>query len=195
LNRNIELKARLADLDKAHQVARSLGAQLHDVERQRDTYFLVSNGRLKLRQRWSADSFLQQPTARGQGSAVPDDHTDHTRPSQLIWYHRCNEARARPSDYSLVEVAAADALHDLLAGALGVAVEVTKLRTIYLVQKVRIHLDEVANLGMFLEFEAIVDGDCDDSAAASKIRNLRAAFDITDAEICSLSYADLLRLE
>src|SRR5262245_2588679 len=41
VNRNIELKARLPDLEKAHQVARSLRTQSQDRERQQDTYLPV----------------------------------------------------------------------------------------------------------------------------------------------------------
>jgi adenylate cyclase class IV len=190
VSRNIELKARLTDLDKAHNVARSLAARTHDSERQRDTYFRVPVGRLKLRQRWSIDPSRYRCSVLGEREAWRDDHA---RASQLIWYHRSDEARARPSDYSLVEVAAGDALRELLAGALGIDVDVTKVRAIYLFQNVRIHLDQIAELGTFLEFEAMVDNDCDDSAAELKIERLRAAFEITDAEICSVSYSDLLR--
>jgi predicted adenylyl cyclase CyaB len=94
-----------------------------------------------------------------------------------------------------VELAAGsgDALCELLVGSLGAIVEVTKFRTVYLYQNVRIHLDEVPNLGTFLEFEAIVDDGCDDTAAESKVRTLYAAFDLTDSQVCSDSYSDLLR--
>jgi adenylate cyclase class IV len=186
VKRNIELKARLANLALAHDVAQSLGAQLHDSEGQRDTYFPVVAGRLKLRQRWAGN-----PAQALDASA---DHVEgRTRTGQLIWYHRTDEARARPSDYSLVEVPDAGTLHALLAGALGVVVEVTKLRAIYLFNNVRIHLDQVAALGTFLEFEAIVDRECDEQAAEAKIRTLRAAFQLTDESLLSQGYSDLIR--
>ena len=50
LNRNIELKARCPDPDAAREAARRLGAEFAGVLEQRDTYFVVPHGRLKLRQ-------------------------------------------------------------------------------------------------------------------------------------------------
>jgi adenylate cyclase class 2 len=186
VKRNIELKVRFPDLAQGHDIARSIGAPLDVIEQQRDTYFAVLHGRLKLRQRWTAEP-TAEPAELNEG-AFPV-----AQPGQLIWYHRNNEARARPSDYSLVQLADdGDAIHVLLTGALGVVVQVTKLRTVYLLDNVRIHLDQVTDLGSFLEFEAIVDQHCDDAAGEQKIRSLCAAFRLTDASILSLSYADLL---
>lgn len=176
MKRNIELKARFSDLDAGHKTARRLGAELHANERQRDTYFHVASGRLKLRERWLFDSsgVLQEPCA-----------------SQLIWYRRPDDARARASDYSLIVVENGSELCDVLAGSLGVTVEVEKLRVIYLHDNVRIHLDDVKGLGSFLEFEAIVNDSCDDGHAQTKLERLRRVFKISDDAILSQSYSDL----
>ena len=45
-----------------------------------------------------------------------------------------------------------------LTAALGVRRVVDKRREIFLADNVRIHLDDVAGLGTFLEFEAVLDG-------------------------------------
>jgi adenylate cyclase class IV len=50
LRRNIELKARCPDLNAAREAARRLGAEFAGTLEQRDTYFVVPHGRLKLRQ-------------------------------------------------------------------------------------------------------------------------------------------------
>ena len=172
MSRNIELKARCSDLHRAAGVAESLGAILYPVERQHDTYFRVARGRLKLRRRWVDGREL---------------------PSELIWYERPNASQQRASDYSLVAVDQGEQLCAQLAGALGVANEVSKRRTVYLHAGVRIHLDAVHGLGTFIEFEAIVDADCDDVTAHSKLDRLRAVFAITPEQIVSGSYADLDR--
>ena len=178
MSRNIELKARYENLDAGHRVARAIGAVLHAIERQRDTYFRVANGRLKLRERWSFDSsgMLQQPC-----------------PSQLISYERPNDARARASDYTLVVVENGLQLRELLTRSLGVAAEVDKLRTVYLHKDVRIHLDKVQGLGTFLEFEAIVDESCDEAAARVKLECLFSSFELTADFIVASSYSDLIR--
>ena len=170
--RNIELKARCPDLVAAGRIARGLGATHHGSERQQDTYFGGGDGRLKLRQRWAENRHL---------------------PSELIWYRRSDEPRPRPSDYSLVIVANGTEMRAVLAGALGIVTEVVKQRTVYLHDNVRIHLDDVMNLGTFLEFEAIVDATCDDAAALAKLERLRVAFAIAPEHVLSTSYADLLR--
>jgi len=47
------------------------------------------------------------------------------------------------------------ALRNLLAGALGILVEVDKLRRILWIDNVKFHVDEVQGLGSFVEIEAI----------------------------------------
>lgn len=172
MSRNIELKARHTDLASATNVARRLGATLHSSERQHDTYFRVVHGRLKLRQRWVDGRQL---------------------PSELIWYLRPDAPQARASDYSLVPTDRGEALCAQLTGALGVAIEVSKQRTVYLHDHVRIHLDQVDKLSTFIEFEAIVDAECDDAKAHEKLERLCIAFAIMPEHIVSVSYADLLR--
>lgn len=172
MGRNIELKAHCADLGTAHGIAQALGATLHSVERQHDTYFRVERGRLKLRQRWLYG---------------------REQPSELIWYERPDATYARASDYTLVQLDNGAALGSVLRNALGVVVEVAKQRTVYLYDNVRIHLDEVTGLGTFLEFEAIVDAACDDANAHAKLERLRVAFAIQPEHVVSVSYADLLR--
>lgn len=178
MNRNIELKARFPNLEAGHQTVQRLRALLHAVERQRDSYFRVTSGRLKLRERWSFDStgLLQQP-----------------RHSQLIWYQRPDTTQARASEYSLVVVENGEELRELLKESLGVVATIDKLRTVYLHNNVRIHLDQVNGLGSFLEFEAIVDESCDEVAARLKLERLFSEFQLTSDSVIAGSYSDLLR--
>ena len=130
--RNVELKAR--DPDPEATLARALraGATDHGVIRQRDTYFAVPQGRLKLRE--------EEP-----GGA------------RLISYRRPDAADERVSDYRLVPVPDPDGLRAALAETCGVRVEVVKRRRLLLWERVRIHLDEVEGLGSFLELEAVAE--------------------------------------
>lgn len=184
MNRNIELKARCPDLTAAHRVAKKIPAVLHGEERQRDTYFRIEGGRLKLRERWLGRTAASPPNGPGSSG--------DRLPSQLIWYRRTDEARPRPSDYALVIVHDSDGLRELLSGALGVVTEVNKHRTIYLYDNVRIHLDDVAGLGTYVEFEAIVDENSDDAAARRKIDFLLHAFGIEPGAVASRSYGELI---
>lgn len=168
--RNIELKARLSSLDAARPIARRLATATLDAERQTDTYFAAAHGRLKLRER-------------------------QVLPSQLVWYARPDGEAARPSDYLLVEVADAAALKQALASAYGVLVVVEKEREIYLHDNVRIHLDRVAGLGEFLEFEAVLAPGAADATGYDQLLALAREFAIAPEQRIASSYSDLLLVE
>src|SRR5262245_49125252 len=120
-SRNIELKARCNDLQKAHERCRSIGAQDAGLLVQLDTYFHVPHGRLKLRQ-------------------IEGAH------SELISYNRSDHPQARPSDYRIVPISDPVGLKEALRAALGILIQVKKRRQLLLWENVRIHLDQVEGL-------------------------------------------------
>jgi len=185
MSRNIELKARYADLSGGCAAARSLGATLATVERQRDTYFRVSSGRLKLRERWR---LAESP------DDVSPDWSQAAEPlsSQLIFYDRRDATTPRPSNYSLVNLPPGAEVHDLLGQALSVVAVVVKHRTVYLYENVRIHLDHVRGLGCFLEFEAIVDETHDEELARAVLDKLLFVFNPHPDKVLAGSYADMM---
>lgn len=165
--RNIELKARLADLDEARRIAQSLATKTLGAQDQTDTYFHCSNGRLKLRQ------------------------IEHS-PAHLVWYQRPDEEGPKASDYRLVPVANPETLKAALKDAYGIWCIVRKHREIYLHHNVRIHLDVVEGLGSFLEFEAVLSSDMDDDHGQKQLQELSRRFSISDADLLAGSYSDLL---
>jgi predicted adenylyl cyclase CyaB len=169
LRRNLEIKARHADLVAAREAVRRLGARETAVEVQTDTYFRVPQGRLKLR------------AIEGQ-------------PAVLIWYDRPDNQGTRLSAYYLVPVPDPTGMKAALAAALGVRGEVHKRRGIHLWHNVRIHLDEVAGLGNFVEFEAVLSPEEDDTIAHARLDQLCRSLDILPADHLAPSYADLLGL-
>lgn len=167
-HRNIELKARDDDPGRALAVCASLGAEECGVLVQRDTYFHVSHGRLKLRE---------------EAGAVP----------HLIAYERPDLSSQRESRYRIVELAPAEELKAALAAALGVKAVVEKERHLFLWEgNVRIHLDMVEGLGSFIEFEAIAATGRDLSREEAQVGTLRQAFGIEDADVIGGSYCDLM---
>ena len=169
LRRNLEVKARLADLDSAREAVTQLGARFTVIEEQRDTYFRVPLGRLKLREI--------------DGSSAT-----------LIWYDRPDREDVRPSTYYLVPVADADPIRSALAAALGIRGKVCKHREIHLWHNVRIHLDRVAGLGSFVELEAVLASKTDEAASAVRLDQLHAALQLSGPDHIAVSYADLLGL-
>lgn len=164
---NVELKARVADHERSERVCEEIGAESRGVLLQRDTYFEAANGRLKLREE--------------EGS-----------PAQLISYRRPDSAEPRSSRFRLVEVADPDGLRQMLAETLGVRAVVAKRRRLCIWQGVRIHLDEVEQLGAFIEFEAPVQTGDGPGAARAQVEKLRKAFGIADADLVSGSYVDFV---
>jgi len=59
-------------------------------------------------------------------------------------------------------------------------------------ERVRIHLDQVAGLGAFIEFEAIADATSDLSHQEAQVARLRQAFEIDDGDLVGGSYCDLV---
>jgi homotetrameric cytidine deaminase len=166
--RNVELKARDPHPGRSLERARALGAEDRGELRQRDTYFAVPNGRLKLRE--------QDP-----GGA------------ELIAYERADAARARESRYRIVPVDDPAAVREALDDSLGTVAVVDKRRRLLEWQGVRIHLDEVDGLGAFVELEGVADDASDLRREADLVARLREVLEISDEAIEATGYADLLR--
>lgn len=164
---NVEIKARCDDLAAVRRVLEEKGARRVGEDRQTDTYFRVSRGRLKLR-----EGIIER---------------------YLIYYERPDEAGPKRSDVQLYEPGPSRALKTFLTQALGVRVVVEKRREIYFAGNVKFHLDRVEGLGRFVEIEAI-DAEGARSVAdlrAQCERYLRALDIAPDARV-RRSYSDLL---
>ena len=120
----------LGDLDAARAAALALGYAAKASFIQRDTFFVVARGKLKLRE--------QPPEA------------------WLIHYERDRESGLMLSRYDIVPVADSTRTREMLARALGVLAEVRKHRTLLARRNVRFHLDRVETLGGFGEIEAVL---------------------------------------
>lgn len=165
--RNIEIKARLRDVAAARQTAQRLCTSRLGTQHQVDTYFHCAHGRLKLREI--------------DGAAA-----------QLVWYDRPDQGEPKGSDYTLAPVVEPRLLGGALTAACGVRAVVDKRREIFLVDNVRIHLDEVVGLGTFLEFEAVLSESVDEAAGHAQVKRLMAAFGITPADLLTGSYGEML---
>ena len=165
--KNIEIKARLADLDAARDTARSIATERLAAQHQIDTYFRCHHGRLKLRE---IDGLS----------------------AELIWYVRPDRQGPKTSDYRLVPVSNPQTLKAALSGALGIRGVVDKRREILLYHNVRIHLDDVVDLGQFLEFEAVLGPEDDTSESRSRLDRLIEQFAIGPEDLLSGSYGEML---
>ena len=161
---NLELKARVRSLDEACSSARACGATFQGILTQRDTYYRVVRGRLKLRE-------------FAEGGA------------ELIFYERQEDTPERWSHYTKEPVGDGRAVGRVLSEAFGTLAIVQKRRRLFLYRGARIHVDDVEGLGSFVEFE--VPGEESPEVLAT-MRELRAAFGITDPMVLRISYSDMV---
>ncbi|MFG0251307.1 MAG: class IV adenylate cyclase [Phycisphaerales bacterium JB038] len=165
---NIEFKAELRDMEVARAQCRALGANCMGVLRQRDTYFRLTSGRLKRRE-------------------------TEGEPTEWIFYHRPDRPQARMSHFMMYTEQ--QALARFGSNPLPTYVVVEKSRELWLLNNVRIHLDEVHRLGRFIEFEALVDKHNDVQTCHDRIADLRESFAPIQGEMIAPSYADLVAVD
>jgi predicted adenylyl cyclase CyaB len=165
--RNIEIKARIADL--ALIEARVAGLAQHGPEQiaQDDTFFRCEHGRLKLR-------------------AFSD------AAGELIFYRRADQAGPKESFYVRSSTAEPAALRELLTLAHGQVGRVRKQRTLYLVGRTRVHLDRVEGLGEFLELEVVLRDGEPAEAGVAEAHALMAQLQVSAGQLVEQAYVDLL---
>src|SRR5258706_3096047 len=127
-SRNVEIKARVADPGALRARVSARAAAPPVIIGQRDTFFAVARGRLKLR---------RFDDGRG----------------ELIFYERDDTIGPKTSAYSKAPCPDAAAMEAVLARALGVRGVVEKRRELFMIGRTRVHLDNVRDLAHFLELQ------------------------------------------
>jgi adenylate cyclase class 2 len=164
---NIEFKARVNDTSVHETKLQTLTPRFAGEDLQKDTYYNVTSGRLKLRE----------------GNIE----------NALIWYDRPDEAGAKQANILLYKHQPDDSLKAILEKVHGIKVVVEKRRRIYFVENVKFHFDTVNGLGTFIEAEAI---DQDGSIGIEKLKaqcdHYINFFGIQPEDHIRVSYSDLL---
>lgn len=169
---NMEIKAKVADLNQLVARAEALAGTPVQCVEQDDTFFNCEKGRLKLR------AFPAQP---GRG--------------ELIFYQRADQQGPKPSFYEIAATTCVDDLRKTLSLAYGEAGRVRKTRRFVLLGHTRVHLDQVHGLGDFMELEVVVDGAQSEAAAFQEAQELMQALGLQDAPQIATAYVDLLRAQ
>lgn len=164
---NIEFKARCKNLEEIRNYLKNHFAEFIGQDHQIDTYFNVPNGRLKLRE----------------GNI--ENH--------LIYYERANKMGPKRSLVKLFKTNPRSSLKEILVQSMGIKIVIDKKREIYFIDNVKFHIDQVKELGSFIEVEAI-----DKKNSIGEIRLLeqceyyKKEFGIKDDDLINKSYSDLL---
>ena len=164
---NVEIKARARELRALADRALSAGAAEAGVFRQEDTFFRCSSGRRKLR------------VVEGAGA-------------ELIAYQRPDEAGPKVSRYEVVPVADPVRMKAALSSACGVLGVVRKRRSLLLLGRTRIHLDEVEGLGGFVELEYVRERGEPHEQGRGTVQSLMNHLGIRQEDLVEGAYLDAL---
>lgn len=167
VNKNIEIKAKISDWQKLYQLVVALSDAQEEILIQKDIFFPAQNGRLKLR-------------------IFRHDY------GELIHYQRENTLEAKESNYVIAKTTEPLAMQTALSKALGVVGIVEKKRLLYKTGQTRIHLDQVAGLGNFLELEYVLSPREDIDIAKSLVADLMRYLEITSNDLIANAYIDML---
>ena len=164
---NIEFKAKAENSVALEEKLLSLKPIFIGEDHQKDTYYDVNIGRLKLRE----------------GNIE----------NALIWYKREDVAGAKQSDILLYKHTPDDALKKILLKLHGIKIVVDKIRKIYFVENVKFHFDRVEGLGNFIEVEAI---DSTGEIGIEKLKQqcdfYINFFEIKPYDFMKISYSDMM---
>ncbi len=162
---NAEVKIKVDSLEPYRKKLQELGAELKGIDNQKDIYFKVKKGRLKLR--------------------------TGTIENALIYYNRTDQSYPKKSEIILFRNPP-ESLKTMLFQALETLVVVEKTREIYFLENVKFHLDSVPSLGFFVEIEVMGDLPVEYTALKKRLEELVEIMGLPLENRVEYSYSDLL---
>ena len=161
--KNLELKINVKSHQKFRNKLSSIGADNIGILNQKDVYYKVTEGLLKLRIENGKES--------------------------LIFYKRDENARNRWSNYNILKVENGEG-EKFLSKIFAIETIVEKSRELFYFDNTRIHLDKVKSLGNYLELETLVLKS--NSEAKLRFEKIRNHLGLDISKQIKESYRDLL---
>ena len=160
----IEIKAKVPNQEEIRDTLKKNNAIFRGFDVQKDIYFNVPRGKLKIR-RGSIKSYL-------------------------VYYER--EDKKGPKKSNIIRIESPDSeLEKLLKTSLGVLIEVNKKRENYFIDNIKFHIDDVTDLGKFVEIEAVGENQEIDKLR-EQCEYYTSMLGIDQSSLISGSYSDLL---
>ncbi len=167
-NHNIEFKAFYDDREKAIDKCKKIGATLIRTHQQKDTYYDVKKGKMKLRE-------------------------DQEFGNQIIYYDRLANSIARSSHYNKVDITPlTNDLSDFFKEAFGIKAIIEKHRITYETEYALINIDNFPLIGNFIEVEVLMEKANSTEKGLQVSSELQNYLEIEPNSLVSFSYADLL---
>ena len=160
---NLELKVKLDSHKEVKKLLKKIGADFVKTLNQKDIYYKINNGLLKLR------------IENGEQS--------------IIKYLRNEKGKDRFSDYEVLHFSTGDT-EKFFKELFKIETAVEKKRKLYMYDNTRIHLDKVKELGIFLELETLViNGKTD---AKNRFKKIVGLLELNKYGEIRKSYRDLM---
>ena len=167
MSRNVEIKARVADLAALEARVQAIADSGPMDIFQDDCFFQSPEGRLKLRD-----------FGDGRG--------------ELIYYQRPDQSGPKQCHYEIALTDQPDQLRLVLTLAWGEAGRVRKNRRLYLIGRTRIHLDQVEGLGEFMELEVVLNDEESTACGQQEAEGLMAELGISAVDLVECAYVELI---
>lgn len=166
--KNLELKVHL-DQETLSNLRAQLSPYYSETLIQTDTYFVTKQGRLKLRE-------------------------ENNKNAYLIRYQRPDLEEAKESSYLFYPIMDVNLFLSVLGDSLKEELKVKKQRALYFPKShIRVHLDDVENLGHFLEIEIILSKDVPLTIAEIEMQELQDWLQLSDLSKINCGYRELLQ--
>ncbi|CAN5649377.1 hypothetical protein BH10BAC5_BH10BAC5_03440 [soil metagenome] len=163
----IEIKAHCSDPSNIENILTERKADFRGIDNQTDTYFNCKNGRLKLR--------------------------EGTIENSLIHYNRADLEGPKRSDVKLIKIREASEMKSILSETNGILKTVIKRRKIFFIRNVKFHIDEIENLGSFVEIEAIDESEqFTENELLEQCNYYLSLFNIPKSDLLKKSYSDMI---
>uniref|UniRef100_A0A1I7XUI8 CYTH domain-containing protein n=1 Tax=Heterorhabditis bacteriophora TaxID=37862 RepID=A0A1I7XUI8_HETBA len=163
----IVLKARVDNMEAAENSIFDLTESLGSCFLQEDVYFNVPTGNLKLR--------IMHPNRCG----------------QLIFNSLSKQSGHKLSESQVTEVEDVYSIRATLGAALGERGAITKKRRVFVMDDVRIYLDDVDQIGQFIDI-AVNLSSSDPEQCYKRATSIRTRLNIREDSIVPTAYLDLL---
>ncbi|WKX93257.1 hypothetical protein Q1695_010916 [Nippostrongylus brasiliensis] len=167
MHQSIVLKARVDDIEQAENAIFDLTESLGTFFVQEDVYFNVPNGNLKLR--------IMHPNRCG----------------QLIYNSLSNKSDHKLSESQVTEVEDVLSIRATLSAALGERGTITKKRRVFTMDDVRIYLDDVDQIGQFIDIAVTLNSSQSDSCYA-RAKEIRERLNISEDAVVPVAYLDMM---
>lgn len=165
---NLEIKVVALNLEEIKERATKIDAKNIATLSQIDTYFLVGDKRLKLRE---------------------EKDTNY-----IVYYVRSNKKDSKLSKYKIIDIPKnlVWLVKKLFSFIFGIKIVVNKSRDLFIYGNTRVHFDDVKNLGTYVELETVFNTNQKEDDLAEEHNFVISSLGLDILEKIPNSYSDLM---